>query len=200
MITPLAGPPDNAMAYGSQADLNRMAEFFTPKMHADPLVGVVPEVLRQHPRAQRSTHPILSFAGFNAEAILQTQTLEEPFAPVGVLEKQEGWVLLLGVNHIVNTSIHYAERLAGRKTFVRWALTPKGVRECPHFPGCSAGFQAIAPDVERYTRRAKIGEAAVQAVPLKMLFRAVIGRIKQDPLALLCQREDCERCNQIRKL
>jgi hypothetical protein len=33
-----------------------------------------------------------------------------------------------------------------------------------------------------------------------MLFRAVIARIKKDPLALLCQQEDCERCNQIRKL
>jgi len=36
-------------------------------------------------------------------------------------------------------------------------------------------------------------------VPLTMLFKAVIMRIKKDPLALLCQQPDCERCNQIRK-
>jgi aminoglycoside 3-N-acetyltransferase len=77
-------------------------------------------------------------------------------------------------------------------------LTPKGVVECPGFPGCSAGFQAIAEDVEKYTRQAQVGNALVQAVPLKMLFKAVVGRIRQDPLALLCQQADCERCNAVR--
>jgi hypothetical protein len=28
----------------------------------------------------------------------------------------------------------------------------------------------------------------------------VLGLIKKDPLALLCQQGDCERCNQIRAL
>jgi hypothetical protein len=74
------------------------------------------------------------------------------------------------------------------------------VVECPGFPGDSAGFQAIAPDIEKFTRRVQIGNAPVQAVPLKMLFRLVIARIKKDPLALLCQQENCERCNQIRAL
>ncbi len=200
MVTPLIGPPDNAMVYGSQADANRMAEFFTPKMPADPLMGVIPETLRRLLRARRSPHPILSFAGTNAEWALAAQSMAEPLGPISALQERNGWAVLLGVDHTVNTSIHYAERLAGRRTFVRWALTPKGVVECPGFPGCSAGFQAIAPDLERYTRRVKIGNATVQAVPLAMLFKAVITRIKKDPLALLCQQADCERCNQIRKL
>jgi aminoglycoside 3-N-acetyltransferase len=104
----------------------------------------------------------------------------------------------MGVDHTVNTSIHYAERLAGRRQFLRWALTPKGVVECPGFPGCSAGFQAIAADMEKFTRQVQIGNALVQALPLKMLFKVVVARIKKDPLALLCQQEDCERCNAIR--
>jgi len=78
-------------------------------------------------------------------------------------------------------------------------LTPGGVVECPCFPGCSAGFQAIAEDMNRYSRKVQIGEALVQAVPLKMLMRVVVARIKKDPLALLCQQEDCERCGEIRK-
>jgi len=117
-----------------------------------------------------------------------------------MLEKQAGWVVLLGVDHTVNTSIHYAEKLAGRWQFVRWALTPKGVVECPGSPGCSAGFQAIAPEMDRFSRKVQIGEAKVQAIPLSILFKVVITRIKKDPLALLCQQEDCERCNQIRNL
>ncbi len=200
MVTPLVGPRDNAMVYGSQKDLNRMAEFFTPKMPADSLMGIIPETLRCRPGTHRTLHPILSFAGIGTDWALKTQTMAEPLAPIRALQERDGWVLLLGVDHTVDTSIHYAERLAGRRTFVRWALTPKGVVECPGFPGCSAGFQAVGSDLERYTRRVKIGEATVQAVPLRMLFKVIITRIKKDPLALLCQQADCERCNQIRKL
>jgi aminoglycoside 3-N-acetyltransferase len=200
MITPRVGPPDNAVVYGAQEDQNRMAEFFTPRMPADPLMGIIPETLRRQSRARRSSHPILSFAGINADWALKDQTLAAPLAPIRALQEGDGWALLLGVDHTVNTGIHVAEKLAGRRTFIRWALTPKGVVECPSFPGCSAGFQAIAPEMERYARTVKIGAATVQAVPLKMLFKAVITRIKKDPLALLCQQADCERCNQIRKL
>jgi len=200
IIIPSSGPETNAIIYGSGADANRMAKFFDPQMPADPLMGAVAEALRKHPRAKRSTHPILSYTGVKAKAALAAQTLADPLAPIGVLAKQDGWVLMLGVDHTVNSSIHYAEKLAGRKQFVRWALTPQGVRECPGFPGCSAGFHAIAPEVERDTQRVRIGNAAVQAVPLKMLFKAVIERIKNDPLALLCQQADCPRCNEIRLL
>jgi len=200
MIIPRIGPDNNGIVYGSQQGLNQMAEFFTPRMFADPLMGIIPEMFRRHPRAKRSNHPIQSFAGINAGKVLTAQTMTDPLAPLGLLEKADGWVVLIGVDHTVNTSIHYAEKLAGRRQFIRWALTPKGVVECPGFPGCSAGFQAIAPEMEKFTRKVQIGGALVQAVPLKMLFKVVVGRIKNDPLALLCQQEDCERCNQIRKL
>jgi aminoglycoside 3-N-acetyltransferase len=200
MITPKVGPENNGITYGSGEDQNRMAEFFTPRMPADPLMGIIPEIFRRNPRAQRSSHPIQSFAGINAAAFLDAQRLDDPLGPLGALEAHGGWAVLLGVNHTVNTSIHYAEKVAGRRQFIRWALTPKGVVECPGFPGCSAGFQAIAPEMEKFARKVQIGKAEVQAVPLSMLFRAVIARIKKDPLALLCQQDDCERCNQIRNL
>jgi len=199
MLTPLTGPENNGLSYGSGESLNRMAEFFTPKMPADVLMGVIPETLRKHPRARRSSHPILSFAGIHAEMFLEPQKLDDPLAPLGALEEQDGWVLLLGVDHTVNTSIHFAEKLAGRRQFVRWALTPRGVLECAGFPGDSAGFNAIAPEMEKFTRRARIGEAQVQALPLSMLFKVVINKIKKDPLALLCQQVDCERCGEIRR-
>ena len=198
MLTPLAGPPHNAITYGSDSNQNRMAEFFTPRMPADPLMGLIPETLRNHTRAERSIHPIQSFAGINAAALLNAQTMADPLGPLAALEKEGGWVVLIGVDHTVNTSIHYAEKLAGRRQFLRWALTPKGVVECPGFPGCSAGFQAIAPEMEKFTRKVQVGAASVQAVPLAMVFKVVITFIKKDPLALLCQQEDCERCGEIR--
>ncbi|MEW5868079.1 MAG: AAC(3) family N-acetyltransferase [Chloroflexota bacterium] len=198
MLVPEVGPVDNAITYGSAKGANRMADFFRPEMPADRMMGVVAEALRCHPEAQRSTHPILSFAGVNADTILESQTLAQPLAPVGSLAAQGGWVLLLGVDHTCNTSIHYAERLAGRKQFIRWALTPRGVVECPNWPGCSDGFEAIAPRLVGVTHRAQIGQAHIQAVPLVDLVEIVRACIAEDPLALLCERASCQRCQATR--
>ncbi len=198
MITPEAGPDDNGILYGSGKDANRMAEFFRPDMPADPAMGVVAEALRRLPAARRSSHPILSFAGVDAEEALQAQTLEDPLAPIGNLMEKNAWVLLVGVDHTVNTSIHYAEKLAGRKQFIRWALTSKGVRECPGWSGCSDGFGAAALALGEITRKVQVGGSLIQALLLKPMVETICGLIHSDPLALLCARPDCERCNAIR--
>ena len=199
MIIPAEGPPDNGITYGSAEDANRLAQFFDRDLPADRSMGVMAEALRQHPRARRSTHPIYSFAGINAEQALAAQTLENPFGPIEVLTEADGWVLLLGVGQTANTSIHYAEQLAGRRQFIRWALTYQGVTACPRWPGCSGGFEQISPHLEWFTRQVPVGETQVQAIPLKSLVDIVWELINDDPQALLCDRPDCERCNAIRQ-
>jgi aminoglycoside 3-N-acetyltransferase len=198
MLNPDVGPPRNGITYGSEADLNKMAEAFHPDMPADKMMGILPETLRKHPKAKRSMHPIQSFAGIRADAILNVQTIYNPLAPIGALAERDGWVLLLGVDHRVNTSIHYAEKLGGRMQFIRWALLQDRVVECPGFPGDSEGFETITPAVEKYTRRVEIGNALVQAVHLKSLIKMVVDELNKNPFALLCQRQDCERCNAVR--
>ena len=162
------------------------------------MMGILPESLRNHPAAKRTAHPILSFAGINADLILGTQTLFEPLAPIGALGDEDGWVVLINVDHSVNTSIHYGEKLAGRKQFMRWAVMDNRIVECPNFSGDSSGFNAIASYIKPDTRRVDMGEAFIEALPLRRLFNAVQELIKLDPLALLCQRTDCERCNAVR--
>ena len=198
MLNPEVGPPRNGITYGSETDLNKLAEAFYPDMPADKMMGVLPEFLRKHPKAKRSSHPIQSFAGIRADAVINSQRSYDPLAPIGMLADQDGWVLLLGVDHTVNTSIHYAEKLAGRLQFIRWALLQDRVVECPGFPGDSDGFNVIAPALEKYTRRVEIGNALVQAVHLKSLIKVVMDQIKENPFALLCQRQDCERCTAVR--
>ncbi|MBC8506705.1 MAG: AAC(3) family N-acetyltransferase [Anaerolineales bacterium] len=199
MVTPESGPSENGINYGGNTDANRLAEFYSSDMPADPLMGMIAETLRQHPDAQRSNHPIYSFSGVNSEEVVSAQTREEPFAPVRVLTESLGFVLLLGVDHTANTSIHYGEQLAGRRQFIRWALTKKGVQECPRWPGCSYGFNAITPEIEKYTNKTYIGSALVQLIPLSTLIRTVIDMVQKDPLALLCDRSNCERCQAIRE-
>ena len=194
MIIPENGPEGNAIRYGSGRDRNKMAEFFHPDMPVDRLVGIIAEMVRRRPDAERSMHPILSFGGKSAESLLSLQTLENPLGPVQGLYEQNGWILLIGVDHTVNTSLHYAERMAGRRQFIRWALTGKGVVQCPGFPGCSNGFQAVQPYVEDFTRTTQAGSALIQAVPVPALIDTTVNLIRQVPDFLLCGREDCERC------
>ena len=197
-ITPDVGPPNNGIVYGSGKDKNKMSQPFHLAMRADPMMGILPETMRNHPSAMRTAHPILSFAGVNADSILCTQSLSEPLAPIGALAEQDGWVVLINVDHTVNTSIHYAEKLAGRKQFIRWALVEDRVVECPNYPGDSMGFQAVEQHIKFDTRHVEIGEAFIQAVPLKRLFDVVQSLLRKDPLALLCERTDCERCTALR--
>lgn len=198
-IIPEDGPPDNGIVYGSGKDTNRMAEFFHPKLPASRSMGVIAETLRRHPNASRSRHPGLSFAGVGVERALEVQTCDNPLAPIAHLMDEGGWVLLLGVDHTANTSIHYAEKLAGRKQFVRWALTARGIQECPGTPGCSDGFQALAPRLEDIARSVRIGEAEVQAIPLEGLIDQACRWVEEDPLALLCSNPACERCTAVRE-
>ena len=199
MVTPEVGPPNNGILYGSEKDLNKMAQAFTLNMCVDPMIGILAETLQIRPFATRTAHPILSFTGIRADEFLITQTLSEPLAPIGALANADGWVVLINVDHSVNTSIHYAEKLAGRRQFIRWAIMGDRIVECPGFPGDSSGFNAIAEHLKPNTRRVDIGNGFVQAVSLKCLFETVQELIKKDPLALLCQRTDCERCNAIRE-
>lgn len=198
MLIPETGPVNNGLTYGSGKDQNRMADFFTKDLPADKLMGILPERIRIHPQAIRSTHPILSFAGINLEKAINQQTLEEPLAPIQWLYEHQGYVLLLGVDHSVNTSIHLAEQLAGRKSFIRWGMTPKAIYECQNFPGCSEGFSQAEPLLEEITKLIQIGDARVIAIPIKPMIDILYQLFKDEPLALLCNKDECPRCKAVR--
>jgi aminoglycoside 3-N-acetyltransferase len=199
MVTPEVGPPNNGIAYGSGHDLNRMAVPFHKDLQPDKMMGALPRTLLEREDSIRTAHPILSFGGIGSvDDILITQTIFEPLAPIGALAEHDGWVILINVDHSVNTSIHYAEKLAGRRQFIRWALVDGRVMECPGFPGDSSGFNVIENHLKTETRLVLVNNGLIQAIPLKRLLAVAQGLIKKDPLALLCQRSDCERCVAVR--
>jgi aminoglycoside 3-N-acetyltransferase len=198
MVTPTAGPPENGLTYGADPDQNAHAEFFRSDLAPDPAFGEAARALQNRPGAIRSTHPILSFVGLGVTEGLHAQTLEDPLAPIGWLAEQDGDVLLLGTTHTSDVTLHYAEQLAGRKRFLRWALTPEGVAACPLFPGCSDGFDSIQPRLKGIARSVRIGAAEAQLIPIRDLVHVAVSWIRQDPRALLCERLTCERCGDVR--
>ena len=80
-------------------------------------MGQVVECFRHHRSTVRSAHPTLSFAacGDDAAAIVSDHPLSPGLgdsSPLGRLYERDARVLLLGVDHANNTSLHLAEHRA----------------------------------------------------------------------------------------
>lgn len=182
-IIPQTGPPDNGIEYGSGDAQNARAQIFRPDLPIHPDFASVAEVLRKDNETLRSTHPILSFIaqGPDAEVILSAQTRQNPLSPIALLEARGGYALLMGLDHRHNYSLHLAAQRAGRKTYIRWALTLDDIEELPNIPGPMEGFNDIWRDLEGITRVAQVGLARCELIPLRQMLLIAEDRMRSDP-------------------
>lgn len=87
---------------------------FEPDLTPSRGMGIIPETFRKQSKVRRSSHPHFSFAawGAQAETITANHSLEFSLgenSPLARIYDLDGWVLLLGVGHDNNTSLHLAE-------------------------------------------------------------------------------------------
>jgi aminoglycoside 3-N-acetyltransferase len=92
-------------------------------------VGKIPETFRNQAGVMRSDHPQVSVAAWGKFAAEITGKHQLDFglgnnSPLGKVYQKEGWILLIGVGHEKNTSLHLAEFRAeypGKKVIIQGA-------------------------------------------------------------------------------
>ncbi len=198
LVIPESGPPDNDLAYGSGRLSNLQAHIYAHDLPVETGDYEAVEELRKYPGIYRSSHPVFSFVGLGMDVALVNHPADKPYAPLQVAHKLDSWVLLMGAEPSANFSLHWAEKLAGRKQFTRWALTADGIEEIPHFPGCPEGFHKIHYYLQDELHTVRVGETDWYAVRLDVLVSTAVALIKEDSFALLCNDMYCKRCNMVR--
>ena len=159
-------------------------------------LGQIPETMRREFAHRRSPHPLMSYlaVGRHAGELVQAQQLDWCLGPIEALANLGGDVLLLGVTHTSNTSIHLAEQRLGRSRFYRYAKSDRGVwMELPNIPGQSHCFDDIEPELASVTREVMIGNCRARRVAVAEVLAAAERLIVSDPAALLCSNPEC-RC------
>ena len=157
-------------------------------------MGVIAAAFAAEPAAMRSPAPICRFSGVGPRAaeILSHGTAEQPLAVLETAAEQGAWILLLGVGHESNTTLHVAENLEHRGGYTRFARVdddPRGWTAVRNVGGTSSGFPAIEPHLRGIQREARIGSARCLAVPAADTIRVARALIRREPAALLAPEE-----------
>ncbi|MEU4287906.1 AAC(3) family N-acetyltransferase [Kribbella sp. NPDC026596] len=170
------------------------ATSFRMDLPVDRWLGRIPDTFRLAHSPLRTSHPLFSYlaAGPDAERLLAAQRLDWPLGPIEALD---GDVLLIGVDHTTNTTMHLAEQFLGRSRFYRYAKTAEGVcTELPNIPGDSHRFDAIEPELRSATKEVRIGRARIRRIPKDAVLAVTTRLILDDPAALLCTDDPACRC------
>jgi aminoglycoside 3-N-acetyltransferase len=172
-------------------------------------MGQVPWEVWRRPIARRSAHPLMSITaiGPRAAALAGDHPMSDPLRPYRRLAESGGWVLLQGVDHTRNTTIHAAEfmldlpHLSGPAYALvadRTTATGSRILTMPREPDCSEGFNRLADRIPR--REIQVGHALLWLCRGQDVLDTALAALQADRTALLCDRPRCRTCTRGRRM
>jgi aminoglycoside 3-N-acetyltransferase len=157
---------------------------YRPELTPTQGMGAIPECFRSYGDVRRSSHPQHSFAAWGADAnfVVAEHSLEESLgepSPLARVYELDGDVLLLGVDHARNTSLHLAEYRADLElgtVTTGSAVLRDGQREWVQFEhldiddsdftDCGEAFDAARPEA---VQRGAVGAGKAKLVSQRAL-------------------------------
>lgn len=183
------------------------------------LTGLISETLRRRKTAVRSLHPTHSVAAIGESAVEFTKEHQETGAlrlgsPVDKLAKSGGYVVLVGVRHESNSTIHLGEAYA-RPWYLGFPFSPtdpteakildrgsiKTVKIAGSQSGCSLAFNVLELPLRRQGQIVdfKVGEALCQLIPAKAVIECTVSLLREQEDILLCRYSGCFFCSNARR-
>jgi aminoglycoside 3-N-acetyltransferase len=220
-VRPVQNGPRGLLA-GLRAALGEQGTLVMPTMtsgttvfdpHTTPTLdmGITSELFWRQPGVLRSTHPGGSFAaqGPHAAYICQPQPLAPPHgidSPVGRVYQRAGQVLLLGVSHSENTTLHLAESIAKVPYSISHPCLVEEngeikeilIAETDH---CCKGFRHMDSWLRGSgkQREGRVGHAEARLCQSHDLVEVAKEQLARNPLVFLCNpSNNCEECNRAR--
>jgi aminoglycoside N3'-acetyltransferase len=189
-------PSRNAWSYERPRQWPGANRIYTPASdEVDRDMGIIPATVLHTPGRVRGNHPIMSFAALGplAHTLVDPQSPHNAYAPLEALTRQGGSILMMGVGLTEMTFLHYAEKVASRTPFIRWANGSDGSPMMVQYGGCSNGFEAFTPLLAALERRTVVGKSVWRAFPAAETLQATAEAIRRDPEITACD-ERCSRC------
>jgi len=171
-----------------------------------PDMGVVAETFWRSPGVLRSDSPhAFAAIGPHAEQITAPHPIDVPHglgSPVGRAYALGTHVLLLGVGHDANTTIHLAENLAGvryrREKYVTILKDGKPVRfEYREIDHCCQNFALVDRwlDDNRFQRHGTVGHGEARLVRSRDIVKVVTERLRTEETVFLHPMGVDEECD-----
>jgi len=171
-------------------------------------VGVVADTFWRLPNVRRSDSPHAFAAhGPLAARITEPHPVDIPHgldSPPGRVYQLTGSVLLLGVGHDADTTIHVAENIAGvRYRQPKYATVLEDGRPKRYEYGetdhCCEKFALLDDWLGGKQRRGTIGGAEARLARSREIVAAALGRLRENETVFLHAHGECDECDQARR-
>jgi aminoglycoside 3-N-acetyltransferase len=172
-------------------------------------MGIVADTFWRMPGVRRSDSPhAFAAVGPHAEEITAPHPIEVPHgldSPIGRAYELDAEVLLLGVGHDANTTVHLAENLAGvRYRLPKYATVVRDGQVVRHrydeIDHCCANFAMLDSWLEAsgHQQRGFVAGASARLMSARDVVLAALEHLRENETIFLHPRGVCAECDEAR--